>query len=334
MDLPLINWFDAPIKESIKSVFDGTNTKIQSLDIFNKYKNGHFELLMPQVSGVKILGMQHPVDLKVLYYPATVSTNIRRRIYDQEWKPIEGNENGKKAPALKPTDDGDSYISKNPRVVLLGGPGAGKTTFLKFMALAFSDKAIHEKTKLAASYLPIYLHFPQIARDNEDVLEAISKPLQIRTDEYAKEFYCRVIEKGAGILLLDSLDEVPTDLKAQVILKIKSFAKLYPKLRIVISCRTADYEQVFEDFSEVELARLNRKGVRSIVRAWFGNDTEKGEKLLSLLDNDGTVSSLTETPLLLSLLCIQFKNDLALPKRKTELYRRCDLTPAFSPKWS
>ena len=94
-------------------------------------------------------------------------------------------------------------------------------------------------------------------------------------------------------------------------------------MRIIISCRTADYEQVFEDFCEVELARLSHEGIKTVVKAWFGKDFEKTGKLLALLENDETVSSLTETPLLLSLLCIQFNNDLALPKRKTELYRRC-----------
>jgi len=323
MDIPVINWFEEPIKESIKSVFKGINSKVESLDIFNKYKNTHFELIKHQVNSVKILGMQQPVDLKVLYYPATVSTNIRRRIYDPEWKSIDDNKKSKRPPALKPTDDGSSYIDKNKRVILLGGPGAGKTTFLKFIALAYLDKSIFEKTKLSSSYLPIYINLPLIAKENEEIIDAICKPLQNRSYEFSEDFYTNLMKNGSCILLLDSLDEVPIDSKSSLIKKIKSFAKLYPKLRIIISCRTADYEQVFEDFCEVELARLSSEGVKSIIRAWFGKDHEKSKKLLALLENDETVSSLTETPLLLSLLCIQFKNDLALPKRKTELYRRC-----------
>lgn len=323
MDLPVIDWFSEPVKESVKSVFNGINSGVQSLDVFNNYKNIHFELLRQQVSSVKILGMQQPVDLKTLYYPATVSTNIRRRIYDPEWRSIDNNQKTKKLPAAKPTDDGDSYIASNPRVVLLGGPGAGKTTFLKFLALAYSDKSIFDKTKLTGSYLPIYLHLPLLAKDNLEIIDAISKALQDRTDAFAQDFYIRLLEKGACVLLLDSLDEVPVDSKNRLIEGIKNFSKLYPKLKIVISCRTADYEQVFEDFSEVELAKLSQEGVKAIVKAWFGKDREKSAKLLALLENDETVSSLTETPLLLSLLCIQFKNDLALPKRKAELYRRC-----------
>jgi len=42
-----------------------------------------------------------------------------------------------------------------------------------------------------------------------------------------------------------------------------------------------------------------------------------------LIAADDGVRSLTETPLLLSLLCIQFRHDLNLPKRRDELYSRC-----------
>lgn len=323
MDLPVINWFEEPIKDSFKSVFNGVNTKVESLDLFKNYRRIHFELLRHQVSSVKILGMQQPVDLKELYYPASVSTNIRRRIYAEEWKSIESKERSKKPPQLKPTHRADAYISENNRVILLGGPGAGKTTFLKFIALAYTDKSIFENTKFNSSYLPIYIHLPLLVKDNIEIIDAISGPLEARTDEFAKDFYIRLLEKSACILLLDSLDEVPLESKSATIDKIKSFAKLYPNLKIVVSCRTADYEQVLEDFSEVELTKLTKEAIKSIVIAWFGKDKEKSSKLLALLQNDETVSSLTETPLLLSLLCIQFKNDLALPKRKTELYRRC-----------
>jgi predicted NACHT family NTPase len=145
----------------------------------------------------------------------------------------------------------------------------------------------------------------------------------VRTDQYAKDFFSRLLELGECIVFFDSLDEVPKDHKDAIISKLKAFADLYPKTSIVISCRIADYDQALPNFSEVELAKLSKEGVTSIVRAWFAGDKERSNRLLALLDNDNTVASLTETPLLLSLLCIQFRNDLALPKRKTELFRRC-----------
>lgn len=352
MDIPFIDWFEEPIKNSVMSVFSGLNSHVESLDVFKKYRSVHFEMLISQVSNVKILGMQTPMSLKSLYYPANVSTDIRRRIYSPEWEGIDGAElesessssrsssdnaisyrpasrpvqqrgAGKKINGLKACEKGDQYIAKNNRVVILGGPGAGKTTFIKFIALAYSDKDIFKKTSLDQSYFPIYIQLPLLAKESCSVIDYISSHLVARTDQYASLFYSRLIETGMCTILMDSLDEVPADLKKSLINNLKEFSKIYPKARIVISCRTADYDQVFEDFSEVELTRLSKEAVKSIVMAWFGKHSDRAEKLLALLENDDAVASLTETPLLLSLLCIQFKNDLALPKRKAELYRRC-----------
>lgn len=116
---------------------------------------------------------------------------------------------------------------------------------------------------------------------------------------------------------------MPSDAKKETIDAISEFCKLYPKARVVISCRTADYHQIFDDFAEVEVARLSSKAVETIVNGWFKTEPFKASKLLVTLKNDLTIASLTETPLLLSLLCIQYRNDLVLPNRKTELYRRC-----------
>lgn len=323
VEIPIFNWFEEPIKSSFKAVFEGANSGIESLDLLKKYRKIHFEILGGQVSGIKILGMQQPMELKDLYYPARVSTDISRRIYDPEWKLLNGEEVSSKVKKTKATEAADAFIAKHGRVVILGGPGAGKTTLLKFLALAYSDKSVFDKTTLERSYLPVYVHLPQLAREGVDVIDHIAGPLCKRTNSHGIGFYVRLLELGACTVFFDSLDEVPRDLRKALITNLKDFCKIYPKARVVISCRTADYEQVFESFVEAELARLTKEGVSSVIKAWFGKDTDNALKLLNVLSKDSAVASLTETPLLLCLLCIQFRNDLALPKKRTELYRRC-----------
>lgn len=328
-EIPGLNWFDEPIKNSINSVFDGMNEFVESLDLIKRYRSTHFEILAPSVRTVKILGMQQPIDLAKLYYPTHVSIDIRRRIYKPDWVKIDGtpevaSKGSKTAPLHQRTfEPADKFIEVNHRTVVLGGPGAGKTTFLKYLALAYCDKAIFAKTNLSTSLLPIYLHLPALPADGLNIISAISAPVIARTEGKAEAFYRRLLETGNIVLLLDSLDEVPAESRAATVQAVSDFAKLYPKTRIIISCRTADYQQVFDGFAEVEIARLSKEAVTTIVGGWFSNDQRRAEKLLAMLESDPSVASLTETPLLLGLLCIQYRNDLALPKRKTELYRRC-----------
>jgi hypothetical protein len=126
-----------------------------------------------------------------------------------------------------------------------------------------------------------------------------------------------------GIVLLDGLDEVSLGDRDDVIREIKELCSTFPKTKIVISCRTADYVVTFENFHEVELTKLTNEAVNKVIKAWFATAPEKAVRLIKHLEYDKSVQSLTETPLLLSLLCIQFSHDLSLPKRKTELYKRC-----------
>ena len=76
---------------------------------------------------------------------------------------------------------------------------------------------------------------------------------------------------------------------------------------------------------------LTQPAIRAIVKAWFKDEEKRARQLLTHLRRDESVLSLCETPLLLSLLCIQFRHDLSLPKRKAELFKRC--IDAFLRGW-
>jgi len=236
---------------------------------------------------------------------------------------IDGAEVKTEKVAANPEESGTKFIEMNPCTVILGGPGAGKTTFLKYLALAYADVDVFKKAGLTRSYIPAYIHLPAMGKEDYDIFATISQPTENRTNPRAALFFKRLAESGNLVVLLDSLDEVPADNKQNIVSAILSFCQNFPKARVIVSCRTADYVQVFDRFVEVEIKKLSLIAVKSIVKEWFAKDLTRAEKLIAMLEVDRTVASLTETPLLLSLLCIQYKNDLALPKKKTELYRRC-----------
>lgn len=212
-------------------------------------------------------------------------------------------------------------------MVVLGGPGAGKTTFLKFLALAYADDTLRaEKAPaLKTPLVPFFVSLPHFARQKQpgSLFDYITASLKEKTGKFAVDFVTRCFNSGNSAIFFDSLDEVPNAARRNVIDQLKEFETSFSKSRIVISCRTADYEEVLVNFHEVEIAKLTKEAITKIVKAWFANDKQNAHRLLNIIETDDGVAGLTETPLLLSLLCIQFRHDLALPKRKVELYRRC-----------
>lgn len=285
------SWFDGPITQSINSVFDGLNASVESLDLLRKYYSAHIKSLKADVQHIKLLGMPSPAQLVDIYNPARVSTTIRRRLFTDEWiaagLSANANSNGTKLIS------GDSYIEEKSRIAILGGPGAGKTTFLRFLALAYADKDIFSKTQLKTPLIPFFIPLPLFSKSAKNLFDYLSDPIEAKTNKYARAFLTRILSKGLAVVLLDSLDEVPVADRAALLQKIKDFCTKYPETKVVISCRTADYQaDMLDAFHEIEIAKLDRASVQKIVKAWFASETDKAKNLLAIIENDPGISAL------------------------------------------
>jgi len=164
---------------------------------------------------------------------------------------------------------------------------------------------------------------PAFSETDLDIEEYLWNKIKKKAGEHSASFVKEKLKSEKSIVLLDSLDEVLLSKKRDVIKKINEFCERYNKVKVVVSCRVSDYEGGLNSFYEAEIARLTGTAIKKIVKAWFSGQPKKSTELLNHLKADQDVYSLTETPLLLSLVCIQFKHDLNIPNRKTELYRRC-----------
>lgn len=331
ISLPILNWIDGPIKQSFENVFKGMNTSAESFDIFNRFRDTHFKNLHEKISNVQVLGMSEPTPLMQIYSPHYLSTTIHRRLYEQEiHKP-----NEKPATSIRKGNRvcADVFMEKHNRVALLGAAGSGKTTLLRYLALAYSNKTIFDSSKLETPKIPFYISLLEYSRQNkfESIFDYIFNELEKDTNKYAFNYLKRLFEKGMAVVLLDSIDEVSISKRNNLFIQIKEFCRSFSDCKIILSCRTADYTHTFENFYEAEIAKLTQSAVEKVINGWFKNDKQKAILLLKHIQQDVGIKSLTETPLLLSLVCIQFRHDLTLPKRKVELYQRC--TEALLREW-
>src|SRR5436305_3915566 len=156
-------------------------------------------------------------------------------------------------------ETGDEAVEKSPqkRVVILGGPGTGKTTTLKYLAAERARKALDDPD----APLPIFLTLPALARSGKTLQRYLVDLVEdMKTESIYAEALWKEVEEGNAFLCLDSLDEVTPDLRSRIIELINSWAAEKGNTWIIGSRFTEYKGGQFKQgqFSEWELLPMNR----------------------------------------------------------------------------
>lgn len=162
-------------------------------------------------------------------------------------------------------------IVANSRLVLLGAPGSGKSTALRYIALTLAnarlDSTIDVSQRLMgwsmfagqqrlvpilAPLLPLGRHlseYPDSRGDAEDMWEYLVA--QIDPDGGHQHLHTAIadrLQSGDILLMLDGLDEiVGADVRRKVVQAIVGFTERYPRCRIVVTCRVRPYENAAQE---------------------------------------------------------------------------------------
>ncbi|WP_423226106.1 NACHT domain-containing protein [Candidatus Amarolinea aalborgensis] len=240
-------------------------------------------------------------------------------------------------------------LQKHQGLIILGDPGAGKTTFLKYLAVALA--AGQAEALGLSGYVPLLLP-----------LSAYANALATREDLPLKQFipdyyrsqdvelplapvFHQALTEGHALVLLDGLDEVRSvALRHQVLQRVLSFCAFYRARgnKFVLTSRIVGYHEVRStatiegliectlwDFDDDEIEQFVDKWTSAIERAARGDTPvaateaarERAELLAALRRNPG-VRQLATNPLLLTILALMKRQGVTLPERRVELYQR------------
>ncbi|WP_375499397.1 NACHT domain-containing protein [uncultured Nostoc sp.] len=164
-------------------------------------------------------------------------------------------------------------VEKYSKLMILGKPGAGKTTFLKYLAIQC----------LAGEYqaerVPIFVTLKNFA-------EAENKPrlLEYITEEPINPISSirDVITYGKALVLLDGLDEVREEDSDRILKEIREFSDRFLNNQFVMTCRIAAREYTFEKFTEVEVADFDDDQISNFANNWFKEKAVKPETFISV----------------------------------------------------
>ncbi len=276
---------------------------------------------------LKVLGMHEPVELEKVY------TNVRflQRLNIRQFESIENLEQAyRQNRSFQPKDTLDStgiqVANEKQYLMVLGGPGVGKSTFLRKMGLEAlkgnQGRYLHE-------CIPVFIDLKSFESKEEiDTKQAIIEEFSICGFPDSETATDKLLESGKLLIILDGLDEVPGKVANDVIDHIHNFCDQYDNNRFIISCRTAAYNHNFRRFTDVAMAEFSNTQIKQFIYNWFQSETDKkidtaGKcwELLQKPENSGA-KELANTPLLLTLLCLVYHRSQNFPNNRSFLYSK------------
>lgn len=269
---------------------------------------------------MRVLDMSQPVELNNIYTKINLLKKItgRRRLEladllkvcvpDEFDRPNLGE-------VTQSSISGLDALQEHTKLAVLGKPGAGKTTFLKHIALQCING------KLQANRVPILIALKDFAETPKQpsLLEYIAQQFT-SCGIIDSAIAAQILIHGRALVLLDGLDEVQEKDCYRVVQEIRNFVAKFLHCHFVLTCRIATREYTFEEFTEVEIADFDADQIASFAHNWFVSQ-EESSNFLQKLQQNATIRELATNPLLLTLICLVFAETASFPTNRTQFYK-------------
>jgi formylglycine-generating enzyme required for sulfatase activity len=290
-----------------------------------------------------------PIDIEEIYVPLHALLDLRgvgeECFADAAQAEDELRKSGAALEIALPEAFSQCAERKRRGVVILGDPGAGKTTHLKRLLLTCLRKGA-SSIGLPKDMLPVFLPL----RDLRDLEHGLDKFIQGQLDsphlKSPEGFGERLLKQGNLLFLLDGLDEVADrSERKRVVEWIEKGLRSHPTCWFVVTSRFAGYTpdvHLGADFLEMHIRPLSEDQVGRFVHNWYriverglAKDPEqaewiareKSEDLIKRLSEPDfrtrRVFELTRNPLLLTNICLVHRHRGQLPQKRARLYREC-----------
>ena len=298
-----------------------------------------------------------PIVLKDQYVSIQVTLERRyNHLVESIWSYSESETELKRVYALKGLEDKPTQIDwaeakqQHQRIMVLADPGMGKSTLLKMEASLIAQEAwnslANNLTSIEDVTLPLLIRLSELAGATKEpeakVIEAIPKLIEARCKNFEeiKLVLEYKLQKGQCILLLDALDEVPSEQRNRLSEKLNYFLDHHP-CQIICTSRIVGYGGGFMDGGkDVEIVPFSQPQTEQYIETWFNNaagylsdETVSASELIQELRNKTQVGGLAQNPLLLSLICSLYQEKgLILPARRCQVYEKA--VDYMLDKWS
>jgi predicted NACHT family NTPase len=313
----------AELNEDEPTKFVEKSTADNNIDaLIQEVRAKGYSSIQKKCGMMRVLDMSQPMGLDEIYTNVNVLEKIigRRRLGVAELLKVCTAENFNRpglGQIIHHRVSGLEALIHYPKLIVLGKPGAGKTTFLKHLAMQCNSG------KLAAERVPIFITLKDFAESKSCLylLDYITEQFMsygINNTEVTEQ----ILSQGKGLVLLDGLDEVREVDCYRVLQEVHTFSEKFHTNYFVLTCRIATHEYTLEQFTEVEIADFDEQQITTFAQKWFAEkDLAKSCKFIEKLHKNPPIQEIASNPLLLTMLCLMFEEIADFPANSSELYQ-------------
>lgn len=241
-------------------------------------------------------------------------------------------------------------LSSPDPVLILGGPGCGKTTTVKRLA----RRLLTQKN----SGSEIDYQFPLVIRLREmkpnaslhlELIKTVGLTNLVKPAETAesKEKWAKyqknhgqseptkemedrlaglepetaiqkILNESHLLLLIDGLDELDSTHRASIHVELEALARALPNCKVIATCRAGDYNEHLDGFDILELSPLTSEQISQVATRWL---KKSAPDFLASLEGV-PYRDMAQRPLLLAQLINLFDDDGYLPHQPSDVYKR------------
>ena len=205
------------------------------------------------------------------------------------------------------------------RMVIVGGPGAGKTGAMILLLLAALDyRASLKSSQRVRVPVPVWLTMGRWDPVTTSLQDWAAEAMQrdhpaLRAADYGPNAARELLRGGWVALFLDGLDEMPEDVRAHAVKRVDDEAR---GLRVVVTSRIAEFQQALQsgrldNTAVIELRPVQPKAAASyLLQGQAGPDRERWDRLGAYLAHhpDSVAARALDNPLTLSAARDTYKN--------------------------
>jgi hypothetical protein len=246
---------------------------------------------------------------------------------------------------LEPQPDGGiiAALEQYPCLVVLGGPGSGKSTMTKHLAWSHmaTDDVSASRELLSGHPVPLRIELRRLNEErkktNYDFLTFATEVLLKREGiEINPKMFKALLTRRRLLLLFDGLDEAGTPKeRLDLVNEIEHFALSYPGNRVLVTSRPVGYQLAPVShplFFQAEVQSFNDAQIQQFLENWYTavlrlspipkREQEELDLLLTTLKGNIRLHRLAENPLLLTVITMLHRYE-RLPDRRVLVYDRC-----------